>query len=141
MKFLAGITALFLMLAQSTYAGTQAKPDKCPSVSALAAVGVSMTQQAPGYPTSWDGFELKNRFDTNDEWTFVIGEFKTEDQDEALLKANAAITRLAFSYGPELDNNRDWYCMYYGKGGKIFGLTVTPPIKIDETLVALRHRP
>lgn len=133
MKLKTAMISLALLATQASVAGSSHEPAKCPSVAALQSVGVKMTHQSTGSPRSLDAYELKNRYDTDEEWTFLIGPFETEDQAEALSQANAAIARLELGGGPEVYNNV-WFCLYHGEDGVINAMTWTPPQDAENSL-------
>lgn len=145
MKFKLIITSVALLITQTAFAAPSQAPASCPTVAAFSNVGVSSAMQDPQKGT-WAGIEWKNKFNTNHEWTFGIGEFYSDngDTNAVLTEANKAIPGLTYGSGPTKMNGPagDVYVCYYpGKRG-IYGMAMTPPVSPQSMQKAMlsQHR-
>jgi len=124
--------AVLLLSSQTIFASHEIppKPEKCPSVRALNAVGVNsgaLDTQLIG----WLAGNNKSNYDTKDEWSFIIraGGDKIINETDAMAKGNALIATLSPDEdGPQLINlmgdNYIWGCYYWGE--RTFAAAVTP---------------
>lgn len=121
-------TLLGLSLFQAAFA--QAKPESCPSVSAIQAIDFDsagpMEQE-----NRWAAYVKSNKYDTkgNQEWSFVLLNIEANDPIEAKNKARSAIKTLAYVQGPFQQGDK-WACQYTVSTGEV-GYTITPPIQTD----------
>lgn len=86
-----------MTLAVSSFATTHTV-DRCPSVDAIKAQGVSMV-----LPIDFDlyiGMETSN-YDTDTEWAFLIGPILSDDYDDAVGLANDALKSVSGAPVPE----------------------------------------
>ncbi|HAT3977615.1 TPA: DUF4949 domain-containing protein [Legionella pneumophila] len=125
---------LFLSLSQFSFAAPHEKPNSCPSVSGLQAVGISEVVQEDGL---WYGTVKSNNYDTNDKWTFAIGAFKATDENDAKQQALRALNSLTFETGPvafNVEGQDRWVCLYKDSFGHSAG-TITPVMPYLRSLV------
>ena len=128
MKFKLLTAAVALVITQSAFAATQQQPTSCPSVDAFKSTGVSTVMQ--GQNGKWAGFEWKNNFGTNQEWTFAVGEFVGQNPNDILVEANLAIHTLSLVDGPSaIDGTNAYVCLYQGQTAE--GIAITPAISPD----------
>jgi hypothetical protein len=123
---------LALSLSQFSFATSNTQPENCPSVEALQTVGVTQVLQEEGL---WYGAVQANSYDTNDQWTFVIGAFRAKNENDAQKKAGRALNALTFQTGPEpfdIDGQESWVCLYSDNAGHQ-AATVTPTIPFIHT--------
>ncbi|STY28339.1 hemin binding protein Hbp [Legionella wadsworthii] len=116
---------LLLSLSQFSFGALPPKPNACPSVSALKAIGVSDMIKEDG---QWYGAVQSNNYNTTDKWTFVIGAFRATDESDAKQQALRAINSLSFLSGPEafnMDGQDSWICGYKDRSGHT-AATITP---------------
>jgi hypothetical protein len=129
--------ALLLSLSQLSFAEGPEQPDSCPSVSAIQAVGINEVINEQG---SWYGAVSANNYDTADQWTFAIGEFKAPNQKKAKQKILEAMNSLSYQFGPEafeVNGQDSWVCLYADNAGHR-AITVTPTLSVLK-LGILRH--
>ena len=124
MKLKALTATLALIAAQSVYA--QQAPTTCPDVSAFRSTGVSSAYQMQ--PPLWVGVEKKNFYGTDNEWTFVVGEFDAQNATDALAQANAAISTLSYVSGPKQITLGVWMCDYEDQDQNISGTAISPAL-------------
>lgn len=123
---------LALSLSQLSFATPNTQVENCPSVQALQTVGVSQVHQEQGF---WYGAVQTNSYDTNDQWTFIIGAFRAKNETDAQKEAEHALNSLSFQAGPEsfdIDGQESWVCLYADKAGHQ-AATVTPTIPFIHT--------
>lgn len=138
-KIILASAALFA--AQTVFAASQA-PTSCPTTASIKSVGVSSTYHEPEKGT-WIGVEWKNKFNTDFEWTFGIGEFDSDDGDvgKILEQANKAISRLSTASEPMQGRDEKgqpaWVCYYQGSHG-IYGMAITPAVSPQFALKTMR---
>lgn len=130
MRFKLLTASLALLITQTTLAATPVEPSTCPSVDAFKNTGVSTVEK--NEDGLWVGFEWKNYYGTENEWSFMISNIKASFASEALSKANAVIADLEFWRGPfpiSTDpNDPMWVCMY-GAQGKLAAYAITPAMR------------
>lgn len=126
MKFKILAATAAMIVAPSVFAMSQQQPTACPEVSAFGQTGVTITAQ--DQEGRWFGLQPKSNFNTNTEWSFIIGAFDARNTSEALAKANAAIPTLTYLGGPEQLGQNMWMCMYQGADQETFGATITPAL-------------
>ena len=130
----------FLVL-QSAYALEQNYPAACPSVGALASVGVNDT----GLFTKdfWIVKMKQHDYGTPQLWSFsFFGNMKTSEE-AVLAVANASIHQLVLKGGPVdfNENGSEWGCLYdyNGADGSISGLAITPPKKMPAHMADIKN--
>ncbi|MBI2786298.1 MAG: hypothetical protein HYX60_08355 [Legionella longbeachae] len=87
---------------------------------------------------NWYGAVKSNKYDTTDAWTFVIGAFRANDENDAKQKALRAVNSLTFLRGPEgLDVNgqESWICLYNDRSGHR-AATITPTMPVLHSWVS-----
>lgn len=126
---------LFLSLSQFSFAAVPEKPNSCPSVSGLQAVGVSEVIKENGF---WYGAVRSNSYDTNDQWTFVIGAFRATNENNAKQQALRAVDSLIFDKGPmaiNIEGQDSWVCLYKDSSGHS-AATITPAMSYLHSWIA-----
>lgn len=130
-----------LVAAQTVFAASQ-EPASCPTIASIQSVGVSSTYHEPEKGT-WIGVEWKNKFNTDFEWTFGVGEFDSDDGDvnKILEQANKAISRLSAGAGPMQGKDENgkpaWVCYYQGRH-EIYAMAITPAVSPQFALKTMR---
>ena len=123
------------LLAFSTLAQAMpVKPAKCPSPASLAANGLNRNTVALDRDGLWAVGMMKNKYDTRDPWTFVIGRIRANNADDAFQKATANLSSLSFQVGPiAVERINRWGCGYNTAAGytasaftpNLEGITIT----------------
>ncbi|MBA2649548.1 MAG: DUF4949 domain-containing protein [Legionella sp.] len=106
------------------------KPEVCPSVSDMKAVGIDILVEKDGY---WYGGVSSANYDTNYNWTLLMGAYKAKDEDDAKSQMVVSLHALTFEIGPlpfQLIEKDSWICSYRDKTGHKVG-TITPAMKYD----------
>jgi hypothetical protein len=119
------------LFAQTSFASAvfQAKPESCPSVSAIQSVGVDVALD--GVYGGWAGMHQKNNYGTPETWSFLVVVGQANDQIDALKIANGAIKQLTLSEGPiqKDDGSDNWACLYVDNlENKYVGFAATPAV-------------
>lgn len=115
MKFKLLITALALAMTQVVFAADYPpRPTQCPPITSLQNVGVSDTYHLRdpdgGVLT---GIERHNYFNTDVEWTLLVGIFNTATpKNKVLAKANDLLSDLVYVEGPVQERDGLWACGY-----------------------------
>ncbi len=66
----------------------------------------------------WAAGVLRNNYDTQDTWTFVMDGLDAKDSADALIVANSALKGLSFKQGPvEIEEFGMWLCEYNTTAG------------------------
>ncbi|KTD56580.1 hypothetical protein Lsan_2740 [Legionella santicrucis] len=128
-------TILFLSLSQFSFATPPEKPNSCPSVSGLQAVGISEVIKENGL---WYGAVRSNSYDTNDQWTFAIGAFRATNENDAKQQALHAVDSLIFERGPigiDIEGQDSWVCLYKDRSGHS-AATITPAMAYLHSWIA-----
>ncbi len=101
-------------------------PKTCPSISELSRVPINI---AEGDDVSgWVAYSIHN-YNTENNWMFGILIRDAKNKNDAISKANAAISRLVLFSGPTKEENEDeWGCLY---NGEYLAAAVTPVPSID----------
>jgi hypothetical protein len=118
------LAVLTILLSISCFAIS--KPNACPKISALKAVGVKHAETSL---MGWQVYSDPNNFNTNELWAFVmLGDDKSQSEEEAIAKANANIGSLVLYSGPD-KSSRNWECTYAleSTNEHIFGIAATEP--------------
>lgn len=86
-----------------------APPSTCPAIDTIKKVGFTSVQQT--YPGAW--IATNNHFGTTDEWKLSSGLIRFFDNgNDALVKANALLSALTSSSGPDYIKGFGWICFY-----------------------------
>ncbi|WP_131782690.1 DUF4949 domain-containing protein [Legionella gresilensis] len=126
MKFSKLVLALPLLVSQSVFALTADKPDACPSIKALSAVGVSNAEFVED-GNLWVTYRPSNSFETADKWTLVVLPIEAKNASEAVSKANKSLPNLALFEGPSEEDGM-WGCIYTNNDYSLMAIAVTPPL-------------
>lgn len=110
-KFLIAATILAFSAAAQAM---PAKPAKCPGVPALKSIGLSKDVVIRDKTDkTWAVGRMKHKFDTRDDWTFVVGKIEADNTKEAYKKAASALKTLRFQQGPiAVQRYNRWACTY-----------------------------
>lgn len=121
-------TALAILAAATTANALPGKPAKCPAVNSLIIGGVSRQVVEKGSDGFWAAGIRKNKYDTKETWTFVIGRILASDANDAYTKAAGSLNSLSFIQGPVyVAQTGKWTC-YYNTAPGYLGVTVSPSI-------------
>lgn len=124
---LLSLTITLLLLQPALAAADISQPKACPSIEAIKAVGVNMAT-GPGI-LGWVAVNLKNTYDTPEEWSFLIYGISALDENEAITKANNSIASFSLYSGPNIDDNNEWGCIYTSQDeNNGIALATTPPM-------------
>lgn len=139
MKFKLLAASVALLITQTALANGHINPTSCPTVDAFKNTGVSSVMRDKD--GTWVTIEWKNRFGTDAEWTFGVGNITADSQSDALAKGNAAIAGLVYKSGPvQMGSEEMWACIYQDSNSAAFGITVTPALTPEiNKVVKLMH--
>ncbi|WP_131782689.1 DUF4949 domain-containing protein [Legionella gresilensis] len=126
MKFSKLVFALPLLVSQSVFALTSDKPNTCPSLQALASVGVSDAESVDD-GNIWLAYRPSNSFETTNKWTLAVAPIEAKSASEAIKKANKSIPSLALLEGP-VEEDGMWGCLYANSDNSFMAIAVTPPL-------------
>jgi hypothetical protein len=139
MKFKLISASLAVLFSSAVIAGNlPPKPNHCPSVSALKAVGVNAARTMDN---DWVAFQSGNRYNTNAEWWFGVGAGATNAKD-AVTQGNAAIGSL--QQQGEMESFDDetsgagWACIYLSNSA--FAVAVTPTSTVPPNAFSFTKR-
>jgi hypothetical protein len=105
------------------------KPAKCPGAAAINSVGLSKDVVAQDKDGLWVVGVMKNKYDTKDAWTFVVGRIDAKDAKDAFKKASATLPTLKFQQGPiAIQQLNKWGCAYSTDAGYV-AISVTPQLQ------------
>lgn len=112
------------ILAACINAQASTPPAKCPSVNALQqSVFNDAEQDEEGV---WEVDVMKNNYDTQDGWSFILRNIFANGRADAIKRATAALKHISFETGP-VSSAGFWMCIYSTSEG-YQGVTVTPPL-------------
>lgn len=123
-----------LLLAASILAATSAlayppKPAKCPDAATIAAGGLSKSVIAKDQNGQWVVGMMKSKYDTKDNWTFVVGRISATGPEDAYDKATAALHSLKYQQGPvAMQQISKWGCTY-SNNANYAAIAVTPSLE------------
>lgn len=126
---------LFNDIAQATLAPPI--PQICPSANAIRTVGVSRNVVQATNNGLWIAGRRNQKYGTNNNWTFVLGNIRANNVSDAYDKAVIGLTTLAFQLGPFLAQEH-WLCLYNTIEGYM-GLAVNPPVLSFSKAMSLAH--
>ena len=114
--YLSLIASLFIQSAYANMLPMPPKPEKCPSINAIQSVGINdFKQQNTGL---WAAGVHNNPYDTNEDWTFVMGDINATGIDDVRNKVTTALSTLYFQYGPTpIPQLGVWSCLYNNAAG------------------------
>lgn len=105
------------------------QPSYCPSIDAIKAVPVTAAVKLE--MGGWLAFNpTKNKYDTGEEWTFMMLVGNANSEPDAITKANNNLALIGLVDGPsEHQNPESWGCLYTSRNqdDAFLGLAVTPP--------------
>ena len=127
MRFKLLTAAIALLITQSALAASD-KQIPCPSVDALASVGVSEPMIYRGQAF---GVEWKNDFNTKEVWTFVVGPLNVRSEDEIVKYANFHVSKLTYA-GTSVMSGYYTRCEYEGPFGGVGAVAITPVVHPDD---------
>lgn len=105
----------------------------CPSIGAIQNAGFDLVGKM-NKPGVWGALEKKNKYDTQDQWTFALLNVQADNESDAMAKAKIALSTLSFSRGPvEIPGK---FACYYNVGNTESAIAVTPPEVIGIPFVA-----
>jgi hypothetical protein len=123
--------AFTFIFAQHGYAKTFHEPEKCPSESAIASVGIESVSNIAG---TWAASVAANNYDTNDTWSFTVVGITASDEEDARGKAMESLQSLQYMIGPTPVPVVDaWGCVYQTDQG-YNAMSVTPPLGLRASL-------
>jgi hypothetical protein len=130
-------TILLSLTASFAFAATPPippQPERCPTVAALQAVGVS--RQTLMINSLWFAGRRDNVYGTGNHWTFILGNIPANNNSQAYTKAVTAISTLFFQAGPwyEREWNR-WTCLYADADG-FPAVAFNPPLTSLDNSIA-----
>lgn len=130
------LTLLVILLPIGCLAKDEAIPRKCPDVKLIRQVGINnrLFKDSNGL---WYGGRSSQYYNTNQHWTFIIGNISADDNDEAHRYANAALKTIRLDRGPMQGRDRNEYVCLYMNHLDYLALTVTPPLKQDDRMKTL----
>ena len=142
MKFKLLAASFIFLITQATFANAHVNPISCPTVDAFKQTGISSAMR--DQDGTWITLEWKNRFGTENEWTFGVGNITADYQSDALAKGNAAIAGLAYKYGPvQMGSEQEpmWICLYQDANNGVYGSAFTPALTPEiSKLAKFLHR-
>ncbi|HTM62990.1 MAG TPA: hypothetical protein VL360_00660 [Gammaproteobacteria bacterium] len=110
-------TISILTMTVTAYA-TPVSPGKCPGVGSIHAAGLNPNAVERDANGLWAVAMMKNKYDTNALWTFVVGNIMASDAADAYRKATASLTSLNFEKGPyPVPQIGRWACAYSTAAG------------------------
>jgi hypothetical protein len=128
------------VFSQTSFAGSQ-QPESCPAVGAIQAEGVNRAIKDNWF--GWLALNLKNKFGTPQEWSFLVmvGRDGINTEKEAIAKGNAAVAALSGVSGPRYQEGRkNWVCFYTANGtNQLSGWAVTPAFDAVNLLQMIRE--
>lgn len=114
------------------------KPAMCPGAASLAAAGLDSRIIARGPDGLWAVGMLKNKYDTNVTWTFIIARISANDAVDAFNRATANLKTLTFQQGPVANQRLNkWECFYSTASGYA-GIAANPSLE-GESISSLSH--
>lgn len=110
-----------LTIALFTYAAvanaSPSKPDKCPGVAAIQAVGVNSEYLEDNGHGMWMAGAINQPYDTNMTWNFIVANIAAATKHDAYLKAVDSLSSLALLGGPTESPFGGWSCVYSTNAG------------------------
>tara|TARA_R110000868_G_scaffold354198_1_gene615506 strand:+ start:1895 stop:2317 length:423 start_codon:yes stop_codon:yes gene_type:complete len=121
-KLLAVMAAL--TLATSSFA-MPVKPANCPTADAIRAGGLSKDVVEQDINGMWVVALMQSNFDTQNNWSFVVGQITAQDREDAYAKATASLASVTFARGPlPVTRINRWGCSYNNAANYVaFALT------------------
>lgn len=127
---------LLVSLSQFSFAANAPKPNNCPTVSALQTVSITYVEQNDENGL-WSAGVLSNNYQTNEKWSFAIGEFNATNEIDAKHQATDSLLSLKLQQGPlpfKINGEDSWICLYSDGSGHTAG-AMTPPVDTLRSLV------
>ncbi|STX52657.1 hemin binding protein Hbp [Legionella busanensis] len=126
MKFLSLVLAFPLLISQSAFALTIDKPNACPTIEALSAIGVSNAEEY--IKSAWITYRPSSSFGTANDWSFVVFIIEANSAAEAIAKTNSSLPSLSLVEGPVETKYKEWTCIYANNDQSLMAFAVTPPV-------------
>lgn len=121
-------TALSILALATTANALPNKPAKCPGVGSLIIGGLSRQSVEKAADGLWAVGLRKNKYDTKDTWTFVVGRIIASDANDAYTKAAGSLNSLSLIQGPiYVAQTGKWTC-YFNTAPGYLAVTVSPSI-------------
>jgi hypothetical protein len=118
------LTLTTLLLTNLAFADLPPKPIKCPTATVIAQTGVD-PEAKQDLKGQWYANSLHQRYDTEDNWDFIIGFIIATDKNDAYKKATAALSTLNLTRGPFYSPRRGWTCLYSTEPGYLAATTIS----------------
>lgn len=104
-------------------------PQKCPSVAALIAGGISRT--VIQIDNRWFAGRRHMNYDTTNVWTFIVANMPVTNAKDAYDFAAASLPSIQFKMGP-FSSSDHWVCLYNTNVHNLPAVTITDPIALQE---------
>jgi hypothetical protein len=133
--------SLSSLLMISNAQAEKSPPEKCPDVTALAAVNLDYMENMDGQD-EWIGIKFNNQYDTVDSWSFLTDfRFPTKDNVEALKLTMKKILSLHLVRGPEKSRDKEdaYECQYAPADGSGVAFAMTPAVTSNFHLKISNH--
>jgi len=112
------LKAIVTLTMTTTVYAAPVPPEKCPGVGSINAAGLNPNAVERDASGLWAVAMMKNKYDTKDFWTFVVGNIMASDASDAYRKATASLTSLNFINGPyPVPQIHRWACAYSTAAG------------------------
>lgn len=121
--FLALVTASISIHANASYPD---KPNKCPSMGFVRAMGFDLAENKGG--ENWVARKFDAAYDTNAGWNFDLS-VKASSEAEAIKNAKAALQSISVLQGPTMTSDRaHWICnaMVQKDNNVYIAIAITP---------------
>lgn len=102
-----------ILLSQFALAKPQSKPEQCPNINVVQAVGLTRAEGLVDAPNLYAIFELSH-FGLKALWEFVVIPVEAYDEIDAIKKGNDLLKNVSSSPSPEGSSERGWFCLYAG---------------------------
>lgn len=110
----------------------------CPSIDAVKKAGLNFASPFLG---GWFVMNLKNTFDTDRDWAFLLVVGDAQDEADAIKKGNAIVSLSTYAMGPFF-NERDkaWGCgyIYINKNVEVRSMATTASIDWPEQVRSVK---
>lgn len=122
---------LALLLIHPAFAQAQSsQPKYCPGIEAIKAVPV--TAAVDDGVAGWLAYNpVKNKYDTGEEWTFMMMLGGAHGEQDAIMKANTNMAMIEYVDGPKENKETpvSWGCLYFSRNSDngFLAYAVTPP--------------
>ncbi|MBA3662375.1 MAG: DUF4949 domain-containing protein [Gammaproteobacteria bacterium] len=135
MKYKLITLSLTLFLTQPNWA-VAPSPTACPEVTAIKEIGARKAVKSS--MMGWIAYNMKQSYNTPQQWTFSIAGIDAKSEEEAITKANYVISTLSLQEGPIRGHKQnEWGCLYVA--GSYFALATTPPDNSPPSMMLSRY--